>query len=68
LDKALRYGGFASLLGAPGRPLPSFDLANHHHLRRHDGPRYLVAAILHAAESIPATIGRGVHEFVYTPR
>jgi threonine 3-dehydrogenase len=26
---ALRYGGFASLLGLPGRPLPSFDLANH---------------------------------------
>jgi threonine 3-dehydrogenase len=26
---ALRYGGFASLLGIPGRPLPSFDLANH---------------------------------------
>jgi threonine 3-dehydrogenase len=26
---ALRSGGFASLLGLPGRPLPSFDLATH---------------------------------------
>lgn len=26
---ALRPGGFASLLGLPGRPLPSFDLTNH---------------------------------------
>jgi threonine 3-dehydrogenase len=26
---ALRPGGFAALLGLPGRPLPSFDLANH---------------------------------------
>ncbi len=26
---ALRSGGYAALLGLPGRPLPSFDLANH---------------------------------------
>jgi threonine 3-dehydrogenase len=26
---ALRYGGFASLLGLPNRPLDNFDLANH---------------------------------------
>jgi threonine 3-dehydrogenase len=26
---ALRPGGFAALLGLPGRPLPTFDLANH---------------------------------------
>ena len=27
--RALRSGGFAALLGLPGRPLPSFDIANH---------------------------------------
>lgn len=26
---ALRYGGYAALLGLPGRPLDNFDLANH---------------------------------------
>ena len=26
---ALRYGGYAALLGLPGHPLPSFDLSNH---------------------------------------
>jgi threonine 3-dehydrogenase len=27
--KCLRYGGYAALLGLPGRPLDNFDLANH---------------------------------------
>ena len=27
--QALRYGGYAALLGLPGRPIDNFDLANH---------------------------------------
>ena len=27
--RALRYGGYAALLGLPGRPIDNFDLANH---------------------------------------